>query len=178
RADDTQHDRYHAANLHLLRAGLDGRGGIASWSHTVVGPGRGSTPIHQVNGAHDPPYRLPAVRASFREVPTHVPLGAWRGIQMVNNIGARECFFDEVAHRLGKDPYQLRMELLANAPETEGGRDGVRVKPQRLAEVLRVAAKGVGWGDPLPRGHGRGIAAGVYDGYTYVAETAEVSVLP
>ena len=126
RQDDTRHDRYHPANLQLFRAGLDPARGLTAWSHTVVGPARGPTLTHQVNGAYDPPYRFPEFQVSFREVPTHVPLGAWRGIQMVNNLGARECFLDEVAHRLGRDPYRYRLELLADAPELEGGREGAR----------------------------------------------------
>src|SRR5262249_51333326 len=43
---------------------------------------------------------------------------------------------------------------------------------------VRMVASHGGWGSPLPPGHGRGISAGVYDGFTYVAEVAEVSVLP
>ena len=178
RQDDTQHDRYHPSNLHLVSAGLDPASGLTTWSHTVVGPARGPTLTHQVNGAHDPPYRFPEFRVTFREAPTHVPLGAWRGIQMVNNLGVRECFLDEVAHRLGKDPCRFRLELLAGAPEVEGGREGAKVRPQRLAAVLQHAATRAGWGTPLPPGHGRGISAGVYDGFTYVAEVAEVSILP
>jgi len=38
-----------------------------------------------------------------------------------------------------------------------------------------AAAKG-GWGEALPKGRGRGIAANVYDGDTHVAMVAEVTV--
>jgi isoquinoline 1-oxidoreductase beta subunit len=44
-----------------------------------------------------------------------------------------------------------------------------------MAHVIRVAADLGGWGTPLPRGRGRGIAAHFTFG-TYAAEVAEVTV--
>ncbi|MGL4574006.1 MAG: molybdopterin cofactor-binding domain-containing protein, partial [Burkholderiaceae bacterium] len=43
-----------------------------------------------------------------------------------------------------------------------------------LARVLRAAAEAAGWGTPLPRGTGRGIASTVTD--THVAMVVEVAV--
>ena len=45
----------------------------------------------------------------------------------------------------------------------------------RMAHVLRLVGEKSGWGTPLPRGRGRGIAAYDYDG-TLVAQVAEVTV--
>jgi isoquinoline 1-oxidoreductase beta subunit len=46
---------------------------------------------------------------------------------------------------------------------------------ERFKGVLQLAASKAGWGQPLPAGHGRGIAA-IYGFQTYVAQVAEVSV--
>jgi isoquinoline 1-oxidoreductase beta subunit len=50
----------------------------------------------------------------------------------------------------------------------------------RYRRVLQLAADKAGWGQPLPsrpgRRAGRGLAGNVYDGNTYVAYVAEVSV--
>jgi isoquinoline 1-oxidoreductase beta subunit len=68
---------------------------------------------------------------------------------------------DELAIAAGKDPVALRLALLEKHP--------------RHAGVLKLAAQKAGWGQPLPKGRGRGIA--VHEAFhTYVAEVAEVTV--
>jgi hypothetical protein len=47
----------------------------------------------------------------------------------------------------------------------------------RHKAVLELAAEAAGWGDPLPKGNGRGIAVAEAFG-TYVAQVAEVTVAP
>jgi isoquinoline 1-oxidoreductase subunit beta len=49
------------------------------------------------------------------------------------------------------------------------------VNPGRLRAVLELAAEKAGWGKPLPKGRGRGIAAFCSFG-SYFAEVAEVTV--
>jgi isoquinoline 1-oxidoreductase beta subunit len=71
---------------------------------------------------------------------------------------------DELAHASGRDPFQFRMDLLTDkSPETA-----------RLRAVLELAAQSAGWGEPLPKRHGRGLACRV--GGTCSAQIAEVSV--
>lgn len=54
------------------------------------------------------------------------------------------------------------------------GRDEADIR--RLKKVLQVAAEKAGWGRKLPAGRGLGLACHAYDGRTYAAEVAEVSV--
>jgi isoquinoline 1-oxidoreductase beta subunit len=72
-----------------------------------------------------------------------------------------ECFVEELAKAGGKDPFEFRRKLLANAPRHRG--------------VLELAAEKASWGKPLPAGRTRGIAV-VESFGSYVAEVAEVSV--
>jgi CO/xanthine dehydrogenase Mo-binding subunit len=87
---------------------------------------------------------------------------AWRSVTNFTDAFVRECFIDEMAAALGRDPYDLRLEL------TEG----------LLRQVVELAASKAAWGDPLPEGWGRGIACWSTWNVTPVAMVAEVSVTP
>jgi isoquinoline 1-oxidoreductase beta subunit len=90
-----------------------------------------------------------------------VPVQWWRSVGHSNTAFAKECFFDECAAALGRDPYELRRELLQ-------GHD-------RLLGVLDTAAEKAGWGRPPAAGVGRGIA--VHESFKgFAAHVAEVSV--
>ncbi|WP_257304322.1 xanthine dehydrogenase family protein molybdopterin-binding subunit [Geothrix campi] len=185
REDDIRHDLHHPATLHRLRAGIDGAGALSAWTHRIAGPavlrswtGGQKAPSQaatEANGAYDIPYAIPAIAVDFAEVEAPTPLGWWRGIQIVPNVFARECFLDEVAHALGKDPLRFRLDLLGDRGIVKFGRDTADIR--RLKKVLEVAAEKAGWGRKLPAGHGLGLACHAYDGRTYAAEVAEVSVV-
>ena len=184
REDDFRHDLFHPATLHRLRAGMDTSGAVTAWAHRIAGPAilrswldGQKSPAQasaEANGALDIPYAIPAITVDFAEVEAPTPLGWWRGIEIVPNVFARECFLDEVAHALGKDPLQLRLELLGDRGLVKFGRDEADIR--RLKKVLQVAAEKAGWGRKLPAGHGLGLACHAYDGRSYAAEVAEVSV--
>jgi len=184
REDDLRHDLHHPATLHRMRAGLDASGGLSAWAHRIAGPsilrswmGGQKSPAMasaEANGALDIPYAIPAIRVDYAEVEAPTPLGWWRGIEIVPNVFARECFLDEVAHATGKDPLQLRLDLMGKQGIVKFGRDEADIR--RLKKVLQVAAEKAGWGRKLPAGRGFGLACHAYDGRTYAAEVAEVSV--
>ena len=92
---------------------------------------------------------------------TPVPVWYWRSVYPSQTAFANESFLDELAAAAGRDPVELRLELLAHDP--------------RMAAVVRLAAERSGFGAPLPAGRGRGIACHL-DAGTRVAEVAEVSV--
>ena len=182
RQDDIQHDLYHPMSIHRLEAALDG-GALSAWRHRVAaasillswtqGVRSPSLAQTETSGAEDQPYRIPNLSVEYAESPCPVPLGWWRGIQVVPNVFARECFLDEVASALGKDPLAFRLELLGKGIQELGGE---KVDLDRLRGVLLLAADKAGWGKKLPAGMGRGIACCAYDGRSYVAQVAEVSV--
>lgn len=184
REDDFRHDLFQPATLHRMRAGLDASGALSAWAHRIAGPavlrswmGGQKSPAQasvEANGALDIPYAIPALKVDFAEVEAPTALGWWRGIQIVPNVFARECFLDEVAHASGKDPLQLRLDLMGDRGVVKFGREEADIR--RLKKVLQVAAEKAGWGRKLPAGHGLGLACHAYDGRTYAAEVAEVSV--
>jgi isoquinoline 1-oxidoreductase beta subunit len=85
-------------------------------------------------------------------------------------------FIDELAHAAGRDPLQFRLDLLGqqdSVAPTDGR--GAPYHVGRMRAVLQEAAKRAGWGTPLPKGRGRGIAF-QFSHRGYVAQVAEVTV--
>ena len=85
---------------------------------------------------------------------------AWRSVTNFTDAFVRESFLDEMAHALGRDPFELRLELL----------------PASLHPVLETVVTHSGWGQPLPPRTGRGIACWSTWNVTPVAQVAEVFI--
>jgi isoquinoline 1-oxidoreductase subunit beta len=181
REDDMTHDFYRPAACHRLRGAVDASGRPNAWAHTMA-----STAIRaqwepnadpgsqEIGGAREMPYAIPNVRLDYNLAVSSVPRAWWRSVEHSFNGFAVECFIDELAAAAGKDPVQFRKSLLVKTanwkPRSDDDPD-----PARLRAVLELAAEKSGWGKPLPKGKGRGIAS--YSSFgSYFAEVAEVSV--
>jgi isoquinoline 1-oxidoreductase beta subunit len=170
REEDMQHDFYRPAAYNRFDAGLDANGRVTALKLRIAGlsilrTARGRSPEGgldrtSVEGAANMPYRIPNVYVDYclSEIP--VPVGWWRSVGPSQNTFIVESFVDELAHAAGRDPFQLRRELLSHEP--------------RLRYVLELAAEKSGWGTALPAGRARGIAL-VEDKGGRVAQVAEVS---
>src|SRR5437764_656757 len=89
-----------------------------------------------IDGAANLPYAIPNLLVDQVAVDLlPVPRGFWRSVGISQNAFVTECFFDEVAVAAGKDPYELRRQLL-------------RDKPRHL-RTLELAAQKAGGGTPL-----------------------------
>jgi len=170
REDDMTHDFYRPASHHHMQAALDASGKPTALSLKMSSPSvtvRLFPPI--VKDGIDPlmteailsPYDIPNQSVGTVIHDTGLRVGYLRSVSHALNIFANESFIDEVAAAAGKDPYEFRRALLEKQP--------------RFRHVLDLAARNAGWGKPLPKGHGRGIA--LMEGYdTIMAQVAEVSV--
>jgi len=172
REEDIAHDLYRPYGMARLVASLDGDGMPEALTIRLAGPsfvaslvpalGPKIMDMSFVSGlTAEMHYALPNYRVDVALRATHVPLGAWRGINYTQNAFYKESFIDELAHAAGADPYEYRRHLLRNAPKD-------------LA-VLDAAAQKADWGAPLPPGRSRGIAVN-YACDSYVAQVMEVSV--
>jgi isoquinoline 1-oxidoreductase beta subunit len=188
RADDMQQGYFQAASLHDLSAAIDANGKISAWRHKKVSTphnARGKATEQELRdpaylrsgaawGVFDLPYGVPAVETSYVPLTTHVPIGPWRAVFAPSSIFARECFLDEIAHSLKKDPFQLRVELLEGEDLLKAGELNIdRRRARRVMEVLREKSQ---WDKPLPAGRFRGVACSIYDGEIHVGYVAEVTV--
>ena len=192
REDDFAHDMYGAAQINRLSAGLDASGSIVGWRHQVAdfhltmfgafNPNYDPAADGDPWGGFDTPYAFPALDVTLSVLDPPVPTGAWRSVSYPAAVFARECFLDEIAHAVKRDPLALRLELIPS-PGLQGTGDRARPNGDRLRNVLQLAATRANWGTPFPastdgRKWGRGIACNPYHRGAMVAQTADVSVGP
>jgi isoquinoline 1-oxidoreductase beta subunit len=165
REDDLQQDFYRPAAHGRFTAGLDANGWPTSLSARLIcSPfgGLSNGVAHTgVEGVVDLMYGIPNVLVDYHALDPGIPVSYWRSVGYSQNTFFLESFIDEIAHAGGKDPLELRLRLLQNAP--------------RLKAVLELAADKFGWTKPLPARHGRGIAV-VNNIGSFTAQVAEASI--
>jgi isoquinoline 1-oxidoreductase beta subunit len=173
REDDMRAGYYRPMWLNRVTACLDDQGSPLAWHHRIVGQSIiAGTPFESgmvkygiddtsVEGAANTPYAIPNLQVELHSPKNAVPVLWWRSVGHSHTAFVMESFMDELAHAAGQDPYQYRRQLLARHPRT--------------LKVLETAAKKGGWGKPLPKGRGRGIA--VHESFgSFIAQVAEVSL--
>lgn len=173
REDDMRGGYYRPAYLHALAGAVDANGQPVAWRQRIVGQSiTGGTPFEpftvkggidstSVEGAADMAYAIPNVAVELHSPKFPIPVLWLRSVGHSHTAFVKESFLDELAHMGRQDPYELRRKLLAKSP--------------RLLALVETVAKMSGWGSPLPKGHGRGIAAHESFG-SFSAQAAEVSV--
>ena len=169
REDDMQHGYFRPAAITRMDAALDEDGKLLAWRQRISAPSilsqmRGidvNPDRSALEGAVDFPYFSPNVEISHAAPRSPVNLGFWRSVAHSFTCFFVETFADELAHKANRDPFAFRLSQLP-----EGS---------RMAAVLTMAAQQSGWGTPLPRGRGRGIACSHCFG-SFVAQVAQVSL--
>jgi isoquinoline 1-oxidoreductase beta subunit len=113
-----------------------------------------------VSGVAYGPYAFPNFRVASTNFESGVPIMVWRSVGNSHTEFARESAIDELATATGRDPVDLRRELLAENPRT--------------LRALEVAAERSGWGSPMPKAKARGIACSSF--LSHSAQVTEVSL--
>ena len=190
REDDLRHGYYRSASLSELEAGLSADGRLLFWRHHSVhssqrptsendGPTLALEPYEMsASSAMRFPYTVPAVHFEGTHVETPLKRSWMRGVQDAFHAFASNCFFDEVASAMKRDPVELRQALLGPPRLLQFFRSSASTAywqdTSRMTEVMRRAAELSGWGRPLPAGQGRGFAMHSQSA-TYVAMVAQVA---
>jgi len=163
---------YRPAQVARLKATLDAEGRVTGLHVRTAGPALSASfspqglPVGQLDGSsvqtiRESRYRPAAFHVEWVRVDQPVTMAPWRSVGATQNGYFLECFIDEVARAAGRDACQLRRELLAH--------------DARALKVIDTVAKAAGWGEPLPKGHARGMA--FVESYgSLCAEVAEVSL--
>lgn len=156
----------HAATIRL-RTGVDAEGRITAHEATVVFDGgayAAGKPIIALMPGDGvltlAGYRIPAARVDVATVYTnHLPAGHDRAPGQPQNNFAAESHMDLIAQALGMDPLELRERNVVRSGDTDVHGDVWH--ESEGPRVLDTIRREIGWGAPLPDGHGRGLAFGV-----------------
>jgi CO/xanthine dehydrogenase Mo-binding subunit len=121
------------------------------------------------------PYAIPNVLIENSSYYTNtVPASSYRGFGCAQVTLPGESQIDELAKKIGKDPYEFR---LANAAKPgEEFFPGMRPFDGTLKEDLDIAAKAIGWGKPLPKDHGRSVAVSGSDAGAYPLTSTAIRI--
>lgn len=173
REDDIKGGYYRPSHVHRAELGLDAKGKIVAWNHTVVGQsiisGTPFEPMMVKNGVDSTmveglgdPYEVP-FRLSVHNANANVPVLWWRSVGSTHTAFVMETLVDEAAHLAGVDPVAYRKQMI--------GKD----HPRHIA-ALDLAVEKSGYGKKhLPAGHAFGVA--VHESFnTVVAYVVEASV--
>jgi isoquinoline 1-oxidoreductase subunit beta len=171
RENDMTMDFSRPLTFQKVKAGLDSDGKLIALNHDVVSAWptkrwgipdfltpsvdkKGGLDGFTVNGA-DFFYTVPNhnVRAILNEMAHNAtPSGQLRSVAPGWTFWAVESMVDELAHAVGKDPAQYRIDMLDGKGANAGG-------AQRLRNTLLAAMGMAGYGSKqLPKGEGMGVA--------------------
>jgi isoquinoline 1-oxidoreductase beta subunit len=173
REEEFKVGRYRAMAVHRVRAGADADGRLTAWHQQIVAePTSVNLPFVRdvmftngvdfftTTGAVDPPYAVENFRLESTNFESSIPTMVWRSVGNSHTEFARESAIDELAIAAGRDPVDLRRELLAGSPRT--------------LRALELAAERADWGSPLPEGRARGITSSGFLGHS--AQVTDVSL--
>ena len=173
REDDVQFTKPRPLTVQRLEAGLDAQGNLVAFHHRIVSESiyaRFAPPAFEkakgrdlpvCEGAFEPTYGYPNFLLEYLREQRGVDVAVWRSVGGGYTKFAIETFLEEVAAAAGKDPIELRMQLLAKQPRGQA--------------VVREAMAMAGWNRKRPAGRALGLAySDIWESYT--AMVAEVSV--
>ncbi len=104
------------------------------------------------------PYNIANYQVRNQRVDLPIPTGPWRGVGLMPNVFALECFMDELAVAAKTDPLEFRLKHTNNP---------------RMKAVLEDVRTRSGWATQAPIGSARGVAYCTAVG-TYVAMVVEI----
>ncbi|MHA8107938.1 xanthine dehydrogenase family protein molybdopterin-binding subunit [Aquirufa sp. A-Brett2-W8] len=167
REDDMSGGIYRPAARYHFKAGIDANGEITAFYLRGVGLNAGNS-TRQDNF---PVGAIENVLIESFDQKSAVTTGPWRA-PITNFLGfAEQAFLDEVAEAAGKDPVQMRLQLLAKVISNPVGK--ITYEPARFEEVIKRVAEKAQW-KKKPGVH-QGFSV-YYSHLSYVAQIAEVKV--
>ena len=169
REDDMTYGIYRPMYTATYRAALDTNRNLIGFH--VKG---GGIPEHPVHANRFPAGAVDNYLAEGWEMPSNITIGAFRAPRSNFNAAAEQSFLDELAELMGKDPFDLRLELLKRAKETPVGKNN-DYDADRYAGVLSLLREKSGWDKPENKTKHRGVAA-YFCHNSYAAHVVEMTL--
>jgi isoquinoline 1-oxidoreductase beta subunit len=173
REEDFKSGHYRAMAVHRVRAAADASGRPTAFHQQIVAePTSVNLPFVRdvmftngvdfftTTGAADPPYAFENFKLESTNFESGIPTMVWRSVGNSHTEFARESAIDELAIAAGRDPVDLRRDLLAGNPRT--------------LRALELAAEIADWGTPPPEGLARGITCSSF--LSHSANVTEISL--
>ncbi len=171
REDDIRHDKFRPLESQHIQVGLDADGNIVGWRHRIVADSifaRTNSELFVSAGGHDDVvtegahfnYAVPAHRIEYIRQDNGLDIGFWFAVGVGYTRFAIECIIDEIAAARGRDPLQLRLELLPEQP--------------RARKVIETVGRMAEWNR---KRDGRALGLAYSDAFgSHCAQIAEVSL--
>jgi isoquinoline 1-oxidoreductase beta subunit len=173
REEDFKSGRFRPMVVHRVRAAADADGRLTAVHQQIVAaPTSVNLPFVRdvmftngvdfftTTGAVDHPYAFDSFKLESTNFESGVPTMVWRSVGNSHTEFARESAIDELAIAAGRDPVDLRRDLLADTPRT--------------LRALELAAEIADWGKPTLDGHARGITCSSF--LSHSANVTEISL--
>lgn len=168
REDDMTSGIYRPAYSAKYRAALDANNNIIAF-HVKAG----GIPESPLEANRFPAGAVDNYLAEEFTVKSNITTGSFRAPRSNFIAAAEQSFLDEVAEEMGKDPFDLRLELLERAAKKPVGEKN-DYDANRYAGVLRLAREKSGWGSNQPGIH-RGVSA-YFCHNSYVAQVLDLTL--
>lgn len=168
REDDMTTGIYRPAYHATYRAALDENKNLIAF-HVKTG----GVPESSLSANRFPAGAVDNYLAEEWTIVSNVSVGAFRAPGSNFIAGAEQSFLDELAETMGKDPIDLRLELLEKAKTSPVGKDN-DYEAERYAGVLQLIKEKSGWGKDTAGLH-RGVAA-YFCHNTYVAQIVDIEM--
>jgi isoquinoline 1-oxidoreductase beta subunit len=168
REDDMTFGNYRPAYHIYYRAALDENKNLTAF-HVRAG----GIPESPLAANRFPAGAVDNYLAEEWGMPSNISSGAWRAPGSNFIAGAESSFLDELAEAMGKDPIQMRLELLKKAKEAPVGKDN-DYEADRYAGVLELVKEKSNWGQEQAGVH-RGVSA-YFCHNSYVAQVIDMVV--
>lgn len=139
REDDMLLSMFRPATLNVMRGAVDAQGHLIALQNKMIiqdldlqeADANQADVADWIFDGAEQPYKISNLNRTVVPMLLPVPVGYWRSVYASTNSFSMECFIDELADAVGKDPLDFRKQLLIDQP--------------RFIKVLEVAAEKSDW---------------------------------
>jgi isoquinoline 1-oxidoreductase beta subunit len=177
REDDMAFDYYRPGGFHSFKAAVDPSGKLAAFQdHFITFTRDGKTTVSAGNLA---PTEFPAPLVANNRmlqsmIASKIPTGPWRAPGSNTIAFAIQSFLHECAVAAGRDYRDFLLDVMGEPRMAIAGNPR-SLNTGRAADVIKLVTEKAGWGKPMEKGRGLGLAFH-FSHAGHFAEVADVSV--